>query len=791
MPGRTSDIHTSSFKPLNLNEIMMVPLAKQKMHDEILAGTDKFGRLTSDVLKQDSEKAKESLGGFKSRADQLSTDVIEKGVSRSQFQTLRGLRNETNNAMTTGFLGKAMANKKNAAEYMKDLATKKERQAGWSPKQAAQWAQAQVNAFEGTLNEDGSFNSFTGQELSSKVDEAEYIRKAIDDVAERIESTSMQLIRVGGLPEFTRAFQQGTVSSKDFNEIMRSISRQASNDPDLQAHLKQQAFFTGEKDPLDHGQFENVTRKGKDGVEYTERIWKVGTSRFGRRFAGMADAADYRNLKTNITLAQDKLGWKMHEMGMDERQATTLVNFGNGKLNNIKRATLTELRKNLITADEAVKDILDNRNKYEDKLLSENKEYMDLKAKLSKRMVNADEEKKGEEQLAALKQKITFGDKYWKELNKTYNDSAIKQSNSKAAVESVYTIANKTLSQKDKEGLALIKELETKIPGYTPGEAAANITLLEQALANIGKPVRTEQDVAELNYYDMDQDNKEAFLLSSYLEAIGHVVNKNAKADRSILTPGGSRAYDKDIVNKMIDANDTLEDKVDHILESSPKAESFTTISGQDFGKLKSPEVTDLNTMKVNNFNQGKIVLAYGGQEFTDKDAAALLEPSTKGYSYTPMFTDAWDDTGNKFDNVTVKNLEKGTTTTIQVINNNDKDMELIAARQMQKYGTLTQQRAAKRVIAGWEYMPSVKASRMHEQNTGEVFVPIQDKAGNPARVKWVRNTEYGEPYYTASINGRPLNNGQAIMGEAGMVNVIYDFVQEEQQKQIIRNGRK
>ena len=786
MAGRTSDIQTSSFKPLDLNEIMMVPLAKQKMEDEILMGADKFGSLTSDVLGSDSKTAKSTIGGFKERASALSDDVIERGVSRSQFNKLRGLKNETNAEMTTGFVGKAMANKKAAAAYMQAMATKKERQAGWSPKQAQQWAASQVGGFGGTQNEDGSFNSFSGQELSAKVDEAEYIRKAIDDVAERVSDTSMRLIKIGGLPAFTRAFEQGTVKAKDFNEIMKSISRQAQSDPDLVGHLQQQAFFTGEKNPLDHGSFENVTRKDSEGVEYTEKIWKVGQSRFGRRMAGMGDASDYRNIESNITLSQDKVGFKMWELGMDEKQATTMVNFTNGKLTDVKRATLSQLRKNLVTSGETVTEMLSEKTRYEKDLLNNNPEYTALEEQIKKRLVSPEEDKKGQEALDVMKTKILSGNKLWKEMNKNYTDSSIKQSNAKAAVDTVYSIANKSLTSDQKEGLALTKEIEENVPGYTPGDTKRNIGLLELALQRIGSPVNKEQGVAELSYYDMDQDNKEAFLLSSYLEATGHEVEKNARADRSLFMPSGSsgRSYDKDIVGKMTSANKALNNKVESILEASPRAESFTTITGQDLGKLKSPKVSQLNTLKLNNFNRGDMTLAYGGGIFTDEDAADLIGDSTKGYSYVPSFTDSWDDTGNKFDNVVLTNLETSEVTTIQVVNNNDKDNELMAAHQIYDNGTPAQKAMAKRVIAGYEYMPSVKASRMYDQNEGQVFVPIQDKNGKAVKVKWVRNTEYSTPFYTASINGIPLNNGQAIKGENGMVNVIYDYVNSKMKKE-------
>ena len=82
MAGRTMDVSTSSFKPLNLQEIMMVPLAKQKMENELMAGSDKIGGLQADTLSSDSDKANKILGSFKDQASALSQDVIDRGVSR-------------------------------------------------------------------------------------------------------------------------------------------------------------------------------------------------------------------------------------------------------------------------------------------------------------------------------------------------------------------------------------------------------------------------------------------------------------------------------------------------------------------------------------------------------------------------------------------------------------------------------------------------------------------------------------------------------------------------------------
>ena len=68
MAGITHRVSTSSFKPLSLDEIMMVPLAKRKMEDDFLANTDKINQLEASTLTGDSEEAQAVLGGMKERA---------------------------------------------------------------------------------------------------------------------------------------------------------------------------------------------------------------------------------------------------------------------------------------------------------------------------------------------------------------------------------------------------------------------------------------------------------------------------------------------------------------------------------------------------------------------------------------------------------------------------------------------------------------------------------------------------------------------------------------------------
>ena len=71
MAGITADISTSSFKPLDLNEIMMVPLAKQKMEDEFLAGSGKVNEIEAQTLNKDQDRASQIMNEFKESMEMI------------------------------------------------------------------------------------------------------------------------------------------------------------------------------------------------------------------------------------------------------------------------------------------------------------------------------------------------------------------------------------------------------------------------------------------------------------------------------------------------------------------------------------------------------------------------------------------------------------------------------------------------------------------------------------------------------------------------------------------------
>ncbi len=813
MAGRTTDVSTSSFKPLSLNEIMMVPLAKQKMEDELLAGTAKFGELSASTLGVDEAEANEMVSGFKERASQLSTDVLERGVSREQFNKLRGLRSEvTREFGKDGFLGRAIANKQAASQYAEDMLKKDNRQ-GNSRADAQKWAAYNVGKFKGTRGQNGEFNSFSGSEMAEWVDEDKQIKDVIAGVAEKVDPVTMRAINYGGLPEFTKLYQNGTIKSKDYNTIMGALKTNALTSPKLLAHLQQQAFFTGEKNPLDMGHFvtEEIPVKdalgnrvidkatGKYKTKPTRRF-QAGKSRYGMKMAGAGATGAYSNPNLTIMKIKDDIAIKLAKDGLDMGKAVKLSSLVNGELNDVTRPDLEDLQEIQQLAKVATKEMHSEFQGYEQELLSNSKEFSVLEGEWNKLTPEQKQDPANMKDYTMKKEAILRADTHWSSLEKQYNDSAVKHKNAENQVNYLYDQARESMTTEQKENFAIYQELSDNVPGFGIGDEKSDIAALEKWFVTSGNEdyldkVKAEE-IAQMPYNEIDDDNKQAMLMSKYLSLNGLDVNNNAKADRSLLTLLGSdeRAYDKNITKRAMQGKIAMDRKVDNILAAQPKGQSFNMLTANDIGAAKAPAIARLNKLLKTDWNEGvarqSATMAFNGGLVTDDIIHSLFDKaSKKGYTYTPSITDGsgWDSHGNKFINVAVKNNDTGEVSSIQVINNNNRDAELIVADQLEKSGSLAQQKTAKHIKASWAHMRDVKASGMMNQPTGIIAVPIEkinsDGSTTRQNITWTKHGEAGVNnggYFTAEIGGVPLNGGQAIYGENDMAIKIYDYVQNK-----------
>lgn len=111
MAGRTADISTSSFKPLSLNEIMMVPLAMQAKEDNLnQLALDEFSALQSNALGADKEYVTGQVEALKKESGSITDDLMSQGYSKNLFNKFRKLKSKKDNELSLmGKTGQAAA----------------------------------------------------------------------------------------------------------------------------------------------------------------------------------------------------------------------------------------------------------------------------------------------------------------------------------------------------------------------------------------------------------------------------------------------------------------------------------------------------------------------------------------------------------------------------------------------------------------------------------------------------------------------------------------------------------
>ena len=339
--NRYTSVSTGSFKPLSLQEIMMIPLAKQKQHDEAQSAANEYAALQASSLEQDREAVTERLESLRGDANKITATLLDRGVDRNTMAQLNELKRKKEKEFgQQGFIGAAQANYNTASAFVKDLAEKKERQAGWGPGKAKQWAQGQVAAFKGTDAGNGKFNSFSGKELNQFVDGNKWINENLPTIAEDVIRTG--LTKYKNVSSFTAAWKDGLIEEKSMNKIIKSLGMRAQYDTALQDSLRQSgAFNPSDKDPTNIGSFEI---KNINGIP-TEVF--VPKSFFGAQLAGAAKGASYRKDKSTIDYVKDdyamNVALDLRKRGLDEKTSNDLVVATNSKLMNIETASYESL----------------------------------------------------------------------------------------------------------------------------------------------------------------------------------------------------------------------------------------------------------------------------------------------------------------------------------------------------------------------------------------------------------------------------------------------------------------
>ena len=103
-------VTTASFKPLSLDEIMMVPLAKQKAEDQMIMDMDELNLMATNALEADQAYVNAQKDAYTNEVGSIRDRLIAEGVDRSLINKFKGLRSRKNLEFSVnGKTGKANA----------------------------------------------------------------------------------------------------------------------------------------------------------------------------------------------------------------------------------------------------------------------------------------------------------------------------------------------------------------------------------------------------------------------------------------------------------------------------------------------------------------------------------------------------------------------------------------------------------------------------------------------------------------------------------------------------------
>lgn len=790
MPGRTSDVSVSTFKPLSLQEIMMVPIAKQKMEDEVLAANDAEQELTTKVSAYDKEAANNILKGLQGRASSIADEVLSKGVTRNDINKMKKLRSDTNKEYSSGNIGRLQGNYAAQSEYLKALTTQSGRQGGYSAKEAQAFAQKNIRDFGSSINEDGSFKSFQGREMSKHYDEDKFIKEAIDGVAEKVDEGAYTLTKIGGLDALHDAFQKGTVEQKDFNTIMLAIKTKAQTNNSFKSHLNQMAEIYGEKEnPLDFGNFDTneqpvLDRSGnpvldkKTGKPLTRSVtsFTPGKGRFGIKAAGLGAVASYRNIDIDTKILKNEVRAKMWNDNYDKEKIVKMYGIHKGEFNHVSSGSLDEIYQ----MNEEFENSLTSYKTQLDTIGAEIKEIGDPKnEEEQQRLVNLVSEQKN--------------------MLKHYSQAKVDYDNTKSYIDQLKSNSFKNLNKSDKSTIninkivsnnngdpveAVINELGVTyddvhnnlyLSGKNQLEKVSEYNQKYDLLKKQGKHKEADKyfDMANLAQEEYDK----ALRISAY-SLLGKKYGILSGSDQQ-----GSQFgidFENGVYDKKLKSN--RDNFIQEKLSLNKKAVPYTKVSMSEASKYSSKKFADFNEMIEDNINLDTSILA--GSRDKSKTIKQFMETTEfkdalgeapKGYSFQRSYTiNGYDDKGRYFDEIVIRNNEIPTNQiTIQVVADNNSRM---MAGQL--FQDLKESNDGDQVLKGEQgeanlmFMPAIKKSMLRDNEKGsmQISLPNGAETNDVTFEKVVKISQDGtdRSYYKVYLLGEAVsyNNNTDLRGE-------------------------
>ena len=679
MSNRYTNLSTSVYKPLSLDEIMLVPTIKQKQHDEAQAMADEYSALSSNRLSQDAEVVDARLGELRGKADAITNSLLEKGVDRDTIGQLNKLKREKELEFSQqGLIGNAADNYKGAMSYVNDLTTKKERQAGWSAAESKAWAQRQVMNFTGTKNEDGSFNAFSGRELNNNVDEMKWVSDGLKDIASNSHPEVLKF--AGNLNQFTKAYQNSQIDEKTYNDIMKSLVARAQYDPKLQASLIQKGEMRGTKG-------ENLIGEWKIDPKSKQEYFQP-QSEFGAQLSAAALGAKYRKQTSSITTANDPWALHLAKRGLEQQDADNLAIGVNGQMATIDPIKYDDLQKSINLGLGEMKRSQGDVDRIYNELIKSGK---------------SDKEAKN--------------DPAFKYAQEAHNDSTTRYHNAKSSLDNIIKKSAASYSDSDKLEIKAIEQTDKVLRSMDKAGVMSMVTSHETTKNWLNK----NYGVSKEKYDELlkkgnftTKENLVHILMSDKLGYSGKGTSLNYFQ--------GSKVKDKMVAD------------VDEYIKNYPYAQDYVNFSGNVTGEYKGKigayesKITDT----FNKTNGQGWSHSYTGGNISD----IMQEYPKENYNYNVMVSNGQDNLGYAIETLSITDKKGTIVKSVPVTRGKHSNMTQYEVGKA-LVGHPTYSNEGTNMMNNYEMMPKISSMKIHDGTFKDKIIPgLESNDGEYFQIK-------------------------------------------------------
>ena len=678
MANRYTNLSTSTYRELSPQEIMMVPLSKQKQHDEAQAMTDQYTALSANRLTQDAELVDARLGQLRGEADSISSELLDRGFNRDLLGRLNKLKRDKELEYgQQGLIGNAQENYKKAMSFVDDLATKKERQAGWSPAQAKSWAQKQVMDFQGTKSDDGSFRSFSGKELDANVDENKWIVDNLKIIA--ADTSPIALQHAGSLDQFNRAYRSGKIEQQTYEKIMNSLVGVAQYDPALQRSLNQKGLLTGEKNANNVGEW-IIDPKTK------KRVFRPGST-FGSMLSHAAMGAQYKKTDYNYSIIKDDLALHMAKKGLDQQDADNLAVAVNGELTAVDPVKYDDLKKSL---DLGFQEMSQSK-------LRISSMYNELKGR-------------------GLNDTQIKNDPAYKQMVQNHNDSSVRYNNTKNSLDKVMNVVDSQLNPKDKElykTANAVKSIFDKAEEFRK-TGGNNSNYLQKAMADNG---------ISMEEFNKTRRGKIGISTESLLMEIMY---KKAT--------GKNKLFERHEYKESLEMASKMQKKADIYLKNNPLSQDYVNFSGQVTGEYKGKIGAleqKLSTLFTTTGGRGWSH-AFSGGNISD----IMADYSDDKYKFNILTSNGISPTGDAIETLTVTDDKGVVVKAFPVTRGRHSNItQYEVGKALSAHPVYSKE--GKEMTNNYELMPKVQELKIHEDSfTSKVVPGLETEDGSLVLIK-------------------------------------------------------